>query len=73
MLPLLFNPYIIEMKSSELIRKFEKGGWVQVRQSGSHKIFKNPTNELTISVPSHGSKEVPTGLVKKLLKQAGLK
>ena len=61
------------MKSSDLIRKFEKGGWVEVRQSGSHKIFKHPENNLTISVPSHGSKEVPMGLAKKLLKQAGLK
>ena len=61
------------MKSSELIRKFERGGWVEVRQSGSHKIFKHPNSELTISVPAHGSKEVPTGLAKKLLKQAGLR
>lgn len=60
------------MKSSELIKKFEKGGWIEIRQSGSHKIFKNPKSQLTISVPSHGSKEVPTGLAKKLLKQAGL-
>lgn len=73
---LLLNLNIInrgEMKSSELIRKFERGGWNEVRQSGSHKIFKHPDNELTISVPMHGSKEVPTGLAKKLLKQAGLR
>lgn len=61
------------MKSSELIRKFQKGGWIEIRQSGSHKIFKHPVNEFTISVPAHGSKEVPIGLAKKLLKQAGLK
>ena len=61
------------MKSSELIKKFEKGGWLEVRQSGSHKIFTHPESKFTISVPSHGSKEVPTGLAKKLLKQAGLK
>lgn len=61
------------MKSSELIRKFEKGGWIEIRQSGSHKIFQHPETKLIISVPSHGSKEVPTGLAKKLLKQAGLK
>ena len=61
------------MKSSELIRKFERGGWIEIRQTGSHKIFKHPANELTISVPAHGSKEVATGLAKKLLKQAGLK
>ncbi len=61
------------MKSSELIRKFERGGWIEIRQSGSHKIFKHPDHQIHISVPSHGAKEVPTGLAKKLLKQAGLK
>lgn len=61
------------MKSSELIRKFEKAGWEEIRQTGSHKIFKHPKNQLTISVPFHGSKEVPTGTAKKILKQADLK
>jgi len=61
------------MKSSELVRKFERGGWVEIRQTGSHKIFKNPQTGEIISVPYHGSKEVATGLAKKLLKQAGLK
>ena len=61
------------MKSSELIRMFQKSGWIELRQSGSHKIFKHPESEFTISVPSHGSKEVPTGLAKKLIKQAGLR
>ncbi len=61
------------MKSSELIRMFQKAGWIELRQSGSHKIFKHPENEFTISVPSHGSKEVPTGLAKKIIKQAGLR
>lgn len=60
------------MKSSELVRKFKKAGWIEIRQTGSHKIFKHPQNSLTISVPSHGSKEVPTGTALKLLKQAGL-
>lgn len=61
------------MKSSELIRKFEKAGWIELRQSGSHKILQHPETKLAISVPYHGTKEVPTGLAKKLLKQAGLK
>jgi predicted RNA binding protein YcfA (HicA-like mRNA interferase family) len=30
------------MKSSELIRKFQRAGWIEIRQTGSHKIFKNP-------------------------------
>lgn len=61
------------MKSTELFRKFEKAGWIEIRQSGSHKIMKHPSNKNIISLPWHGSKEVPTGTANKLLKQAGLK
>jgi len=57
------------MKSSELVRKFRQAGWKEIRQTGSHKIFKNPTSGETVPVPYHGSKEVPTGLARKLLKK----
>jgi len=57
------------MKSSELVRRYLKAGWIEIRQTGSHKIFKNPATGETQSVPYHGSKEVPTGLAKKLLKK----
>jgi mRNA interferase HicA len=56
------------MKSSELVRKFKQAGWIEIRQSGSHKIFKNPNSGETVPVPYHGSKEVPSGLAKKLMK-----
>lgn len=61
------------MKSTELFKKFQKAGWQELRQSGSHKIMKHPLKNKIISVPWHGSKEVPTGTANKLLKQAGLK
>ncbi len=57
------------MKSSELVRKFQQAGWKEIRQTGSHKIFKNPASGETVPVPYHGSKEVPTGLARKLLKK----
>jgi predicted RNA binding protein YcfA (HicA-like mRNA interferase family) len=60
------------MKSSELLKEFKKAGWYEVRQSGSHKIMKHPDHEDSISLPFHGSKEVGTGLAKKLMKQAGI-
>jgi predicted RNA binding protein YcfA (HicA-like mRNA interferase family) len=61
------------MKSSELVRMFERAGWIEIRQTGSHKIFKDPKTGDTIPVPYHGSKEVGTGLANKILKKAGLK
>ena len=57
------------MKSSELVRSYERAGWIQIRQSSSHKIFKNPVTGEIVSVPFHGSKEVGTGLARKLLKK----
>ena len=59
------------MKSSELVRMYERAGWIQIRQSGSHKIFKNPVTGEIVPVPFHSSKEIGTGLAKKLLKKLG--
>lgn len=60
------------MKSSELLKLFTKAGWYADRQSGRHKIMKHPDRAESISLPFHGTKEVGTGLAKKLLKQAGI-
>ena len=61
------------MESSELVRKFKRAGWIEIRQTGSHKIFKDPKTGQIIPVPFHGAKEIGTGLAYKILKQAGLK
>ncbi|PQJ10390.1 toxin HicA [Flavipsychrobacter stenotrophus] len=61
------------MKSSELIRMVKKAGWVEIRQTGSHKIFVHPGFQYSLPVPDHGSKEVPTGTANSILKKAGLK
>jgi len=60
------------MRPKEVIKLLEKAGWFEVRQSGSHKIFKHLKKELTIVVPYH-NKEMGSGLTNKILKQAGLK
>jgi len=61
------------MKSSELVRILKKDGWFAVRQKGSHIVMKHRTKTNQITVPSHGSHEVGTGLANKILKDAGLK
>ncbi|TSJ43891.1 type II toxin-antitoxin system HicA family toxin [Mucilaginibacter corticis] len=61
------------MKSSELLRLIKQAGWVEVRQSGSHIILRHPNHKENLIYPSHGSKEISTGLANKLKKQAGLK
>jgi predicted RNA binding protein YcfA (HicA-like mRNA interferase family) len=44
-------------------------GWSLDRVKGSHHIFIKP-GKRSIPVPIHGSKDLPKGLVKAILKQA---
>ena len=61
------------MKSSELIRRVKARGWVEIRQTGSHKIFVHKDYKYDIPVPDHGSKEVATGTAHSIMKKAGIK
>ncbi len=61
------------MKAKELIKMLENDGWYQVRQSGSHRIFKHPTKDASIPVPDHGNKDLKIGTLNFILKLAGLK
>lgn len=60
------------MDSSKLIRMLEEDGWRLVRVKGSHHIFKHPVKFGLMTVP-HPKKDLPTGTVNSILKQAGLK
>jgi len=59
------------MKPKELVKLLEKEGFVFVRQTGSHAIFKKQGNKIIV-VPIH-SKDIPTGTLKGIFKDAGLK
>ncbi len=59
-------------KYSELFRILKKDGWYKVRQKGSHIIMQHPTKEGPIIFPYHAAKEVKTGVLKFILKQAGI-
>lgn len=61
------------MKAKELIKILELNDWYEVRQRGSHKIFKHHEITETLSVPDHGTKDLGKGLVNDILKTAGLK
>lgn len=60
------------MKSSELLRLLRKAGWYSESQKGSHIKLIHPDRTDFIIFPNHGSKEIGTGLEKKIRKQAGL-
>lgn len=60
------------MNSTELIRQLENAGWVLRGVRGSHHVYVHPQLGGHLSVP-HPKKDLGTGLVHKLMKQAGLK
>lgn len=55
----------------KLQRILEKNGFIFTRQSGSHAIFKHFTNGNRVVLPMH-SKDIPTGTLHAILKDAGL-
>lgn len=60
------------MTSADIIKKLKEAGWQLNRTKGSHHIYTHPVKGGHISVP-HPKKDLGTGLVKKLMTQAGLK
>jgi predicted RNA binding protein YcfA (HicA-like mRNA interferase family) len=60
------------MNSKDLIKRLNADGWVLRGSKGSHHVFNHPKKPGHLSVP-HPKKDLGTGLVQKILKQAGLK
>jgi predicted RNA binding protein YcfA (HicA-like mRNA interferase family) len=54
----------------EFLRRLKAEGWKLDRVHGSHHIMVK--GERTLSVPVHGSKDLPKGLLRRLMKEAGL-
>ena len=62
------------MKTRELIKLIQKDGWVEIRQKGSHRVYKHPKKLGIVTVPIHRmSDEIRPGTLNSILKQAGLK
>lgn len=59
------------MKSADLIRELKADGWALDRTRGSHHVFKHPTKPGIVVVP-HPKKDLGTGLVVAIRRQAGL-
>ncbi|MBR6705649.1 MAG: type II toxin-antitoxin system HicA family toxin [Clostridia bacterium] len=59
------------LTGKQLVKRMMENGWTVDRVSGSHYIMAK--GDKTISVPVHADRDLPIGLLNKLLKQAGLK
>lgn len=60
------------MRSREIIKRIEAAGWVEVRQTGSHKHFRHPTRAGTVTVP-HPKAEMAIGTLKSIERQSGVR
>jgi len=61
------------VKFSEVVRLLEKNGFRVVREKGSIRYYGKPGWDKLIRLDYHGSKEVPTGTCRAILKAAGIK
>ena len=58
--------------SREVIQMLLADGWYEVNCVGDHHQFKHPTKPGKVTV-AHPLKDVPTGTLKNIAKQSGLK
>lgn len=56
----------------ELCRLLERRGWSLLRVQGSHHIYGRSGSRVRLSVPIHGNQALKIGLLRHLLKQAGI-
>ena len=66
------SPKLSRVTASELLRALRRDGWSGLRQSGSHVILGHQTKTGLVVVPMHEGKDLPTGLVSRVLNDAGL-
>ncbi len=60
------------MRFSELVRLLERNGFALTKEKGSIRYYAKPGFPRLIRIDFHGSKEVPTGTCRAILKAAGL-
>jgi predicted RNA binding protein YcfA (HicA-like mRNA interferase family) len=60
------------LSGKDLAKLLEQRGWELRRINGSHHIYVQPGREVRLSVPIHSNKSLKTGLLRHLLKQAGI-
>lgn len=55
-----------------LCKIIERHGWILKRITGSHHIYAKTGISVILSIPIHGNRDLPTGTLRSLLKDAGL-
>ncbi|MCU0936698.1 MAG: type II toxin-antitoxin system HicA family toxin [Gammaproteobacteria bacterium] len=60
------------VSGKDLGKLLERHGWQLMRVTGSHHIYGKPGVMARLSVPVHGNRPLKVGLLRHLLKVAGL-
>lgn len=63
---------LYNLKPERVIKAFERAGWVNRGQRGSHVKLTKEGNPSILSIPVHKGKSVKIGLLKDQIKKAGL-
>jgi predicted RNA binding protein YcfA (HicA-like mRNA interferase family) len=61
-----------QVTGKDLARVVERHGWGLLRVNGSHHIYGKSGSAVRLSIPIHANKPLKTGLLRALLKAAGL-
>jgi len=64
---------LARLPAKKVIQKLKSAGFVETHQRGSRLFFKSEDGKKIVTVPVHGSKEIPIGtLYNIVVRQAGL-
>jgi predicted RNA binding protein YcfA (HicA-like mRNA interferase family) len=61
-----------QVSGREFAKVVERRGWGLARINGSHHIYTKDGERARIVIPIHGSKPLRTGLLRSLMKLAGI-
>ncbi len=60
------------VSGKEFSKILERRGWSLLRVQGSHHIYGKAGSEVRLSVPIHGNQTLKLGLLRHLMKAAGI-
>lgn len=63
-------PRLPVISGAEAVRAFEKAGWRQDRQRGSHVVMLRAGSHVSLSIPQH--RELAPGTLRSLIRASGL-
>jgi predicted RNA binding protein YcfA (HicA-like mRNA interferase family) len=67
------NAKLPAANARQVIRALEKAGFAVERSSGSHNLMVHRSDRSRrTTVPYHGAKDLPSGLLRAIIRQAGL-